>query len=77
MAEEIKVKPAPIQRNSQDVAIELLNLHIQNTVVDCSVENLQNLYAKFYSTARALEGIHFKYLKEYLPEELKKIAAEY
>lgn len=77
MSEEVKVKPTPIQRNPHDVAIELLKIHIQNETVDYSVEGLQNLYAKFYSTARCLESVHFKYLKDYLPKELKELIGQF
>ena len=77
MAEEIKVNPNIIQRNSHDVAIELLRIHIQNNTVDYSVENLQDMYARFYATSRILEGVPLKHLKIYLPEKLKRISQQF
>ena len=73
MSEDIKVKPTPIQRNASDVAMELLKLHIENEPADFSVEGLQNIYTKFYTTAKFLESVHYTSLKDLLPEELKKI----
>lgn len=76
MAEEVKVKPTPIQRNSQDVAMELLNIYLKDqysTDKPVTAEELSDIYLKFYSMARAAESTHYKKLEDYLPEKLKEM----
>ncbi|WP_125152344.1 hypothetical protein [Clostridium rectalis] len=80
MPESIEVKPTPIQRNPHDVAIELLNIYLKNNLYKdkfSNVDDLRKLYLEFYSTVKMADSIHFEYLKEYLPEELKKVVGEF
>lgn len=69
MSENLSVKPAPIQRNPLDVAIELVNLHVQKEIVDAS--ELSELYAKYYALAYTLTRKNPKDLFDFLPEEIK------
>lgn len=80
MSEQVKVKPTPIQRNPHDVAMELVDVYIKgqySTNKPLEVDDLRDLYLKFYAVARMAESIHFKYLSEYLPEDLKEIASKF
>ncbi|WP_251861759.1 hypothetical protein [Clostridium sp. Marseille-Q2269] len=70
----------PIQRNCRDVAMELLDIYLTDqyeTDKPIKIDELRNLYLKFYATAEMADRIHFKYLKEYLPEELKDMAEKF
>ncbi|HDK7138971.1 TPA: hypothetical protein PTV74_001340 [Clostridium botulinum] len=82
MTEQIRTNPTsiPIQRNANDVAMELLDIYLKDqyeTDKPMEMDYLRNLYLKFYATAEMAERIHFKYLKEYLPEELKEMAEKF
>ncbi|AJD31186.1 hypothetical protein AAGC94_01120 [Clostridium sporogenes] len=82
MAEEIRENliPTPIQRNSNDVAMELLDIYLIDQYESdkpIKVDDLINLYLKFYATAKMAERVHYKYLKEYLPEGLKEMADKF
>lgn len=55
MADQIKVSPTPIQRNYNDVAIDLLNIYIQNgdyTQDEITEDKIVELYKKFYKASR-------------------------
>lgn len=52
MSNEVKVNPTPIQRNLNDVAMELTNLYFKaRNFSDHSIENIQDAYKRFYATA--------------------------
>lgn len=68
MAENVSVSPTPIQRNAKDVAIELLNLHLEREAV--SAEELSGLYAKYYTLAYTLDRKSPSDLRVFLPEEI-------
>jgi hypothetical protein len=69
MSEKVSVKPAPIQRNPLDVAMELLNLH--NSKVSVEASELSELYAKYYTLAYTLSRKSPSELNDFLPEEIK------
>ena len=69
MADEIKVKPTPIQRNPLDVATELTLFYYEKTGVD-SVEELQETFIKFHAVATAVDKLSPKYCSQYLPKDL-------
>lgn len=79
MADNINVSPTPIQRNAEDVAIELTQLYYEKGDYSASItiEEIQETYSKFYATARAMHeygrsSSTFKKLEEMLPKTLKK-----
>lgn len=56
--------------------MELLNIYLKeqySTDDPISVEDLSNLYLRFYSTVRAAESTNHRNLIDYLPEELQEI----
>lgn len=56
MADQGKVAPTPIQRNLQDVAVDLTNLYYHQKTAK-TVEEMQETYLKFYAVAvRAYQG---------------------
>lgn len=65
------MSPTPIQRNSADVAIELLTIHKELNSVTTETELLE-LYAKFYATAEYLKRSP-NYLAPLVPEEVMKL----
>lgn len=69
MSEKVSVKPTPIQRNSLDVAMELVNLHVNKEAVEAS--ELGELYARYYAIAYTLTRKGESELKDLLPEEIK------
>ena len=76
MADNIKVSPTPIQRNPLDVATELTQLYFS----DCNtrtVDDICEVFLKFYAVADAARCINFKCFKEYLPEEINKIIEQH
>ncbi len=82
MTEQIRTNPTsiPVQRNANDVAMELLDIYLKDqyeTDKPMEMDYLRNLYLEFYATVEMAERIHFKYLKEYLPEELKEMAEKF
>ncbi|MFT9498036.1 hypothetical protein [Anaerosolibacter sp.] len=78
MADEIKVKQTPVQRNNHDVAVELTKMYFQTVSVDdISIEYMQEVYLKFYATAKAAEYVGPINLKDYLPEQLKTVIQQY
>jgi hypothetical protein len=68
MPENLKVSPTPIQRNSADVAMELLKIHLNNAVFN--INDIGELYAKYYSIARTLEIKPYSDLEEFIPAEI-------
>ncbi|WP_099157284.1 hypothetical protein [Virgibacillus ndiopensis] len=69
MAENIKVKPTPIQRNPLDVAMELTKIYIEKGF-QTEPENLEDIYSRFYAVAATLHHKHPDYLKKLVPDEL-------
>jgi hypothetical protein len=57
MSEDVKVSPTPIQRNLNDVAIELTKIYVNESVGLKDPEELFPLYKKAFKTAYdALHG---------------------
>jgi hypothetical protein len=71
MADDINVKPTPIQRNKFDVAVELVEFSKPYISYD-NIEDIQNAFAKFYAIAAACERTSHSKLKDSLPQDLKK-----
>jgi hypothetical protein len=69
MAENITVKPTPIQRNAFDVAIELLKMHEQRAAIE--VDDLEKTFARYYAIANVCERTSAKELLSLIDEELK------
>ncbi|MGC8229007.1 hypothetical protein ACP2W0_08390 [Pseudobacillus badius] len=69
MSDKVKVSPTPIQRNSADVAIELLEMHLRKEAVDAN--EIEVLYAKYYALARALEATKAYDLKVLVTNEIR------
>ncbi|MGG0569761.1 hypothetical protein ABE033_13760 [Priestia megaterium] len=67
MAENIKVSPAPIQRNSADVAMELFNWHIK--LKSTNVDEFGDVYAKYYAIAETLSRKSTSDLAQFLPND--------
>jgi hypothetical protein len=75
MAEAINVNPTPIQRNTLDVATELTQLYFKaRTPAD--VEEIQDVYSKFYAVALTMQSKHPRSLSKLIPEDLVKKIAE-
>lgn len=72
VAEDIKVKPTPIQRNKYDVAVELTNLYYSAAPIS-SVDEIANTFLQFFATAEGAEFIYTKELLEFMPEKLAKL----
>ncbi|MFF2449354.1 hypothetical protein ACFVSW_20130 [Neobacillus sp. NPDC058068] len=68
MAENIKVSPTPIQRNSADVAMELLKIHLDNARFE--IKDIGELYSQYYSLAKTLEYKSYSDLEEFIPKEI-------
>ncbi len=75
MVNDINVKPTPIQRNALDVATEL-TLKYYSMYSTESVEEMQEIFLKFYSVAEAGRILNYAELKEYMPEKMKQIIDE-
>ncbi|WP_297422120.1 hypothetical protein [Clostridium sp.] len=80
MADNINVnaEPTPIQRNAEDVAIELTQLYYEkgDYTAPITIEKIQETYSKFYATARVMKEYGrkaqtFTKLEEMLPEKLR------
>ncbi|MBU3215842.1 hypothetical protein LL033_11835 [Clostridium estertheticum] len=66
MSDQVKVNPTPIQRNINDVAMELTELYYSaSNGSEYTVEKIQQTYRKFYATAELMTSTP--------SEELKKI----
>ncbi|MBZ9635512.1 hypothetical protein [Clostridium sp. FP1] len=60
MAEEIKVIPTPIQRNFNDVAMELTMLfYSKRNNNEYTVQKIQEAYRKFYATAQLMANMPY------------------
>jgi len=75
MSDNIKVSPTPIQRNSADVAMELLNIHLQN--VHFQATDIGGIYAQYFALAKTLEYKSPSDLKEFIPEEIAAKLVKY
>lgn len=74
MAEDIRVKPTPIQRNYLDVATELTQLHIKTFPIE-SKDDIKKTFAEYYSLVMRLEitrRTDSTKLKDFLPEDISK-----
>ena len=67
----MEVKPTPIQRNINDVAIELTELYYSQYKFN-SIDELSDTYSKFYSTVSILGVCSTEKMKNYLPDVFKK-----
>jgi hypothetical protein len=60
MNNEVKIVPTPIQRNLNDVAMELTELYFsRHSGSECTIENIQNTYKKFYAIAMNAVGMDY------------------
>jgi Fic family protein len=69
MAENVKVKPTPIQRNANDVAVELLTLRARIFGID-SPDDIETLFAKYYAIADVCERKGVKDLQKLVSEDI-------
>jgi hypothetical protein len=67
MADNIKVSPTPIQRNSADVAMELIHLHVRLKATD--VNDFGELYSKYFAMAETLKRKSPNELAKLLPDD--------
>lgn len=67
---DVKVSPTPIQRNANDVAIELVNLHASRFGVE--QDEIPELFAKYVALARYMNSKNYNDLKRFLPEEIQE-----
>ncbi|AND39535.1 MULTISPECIES: hypothetical protein [Cytobacillus] len=68
MAETVKVKPTPIQRNKFDVAMELTNLHLRNYGIP--EEEVEGVFAKYYALAAYCESSDVYTIKNLIDADL-------
>ncbi|WGG47669.1 hypothetical protein [Rossellomorea sp. DA94] len=68
MADTVKVKPTPIQRNEFDVAMELFNYHINN--YPTTEEEVETVFAKYYSLAKYLSNNSGSKLESLVDEDI-------
>lgn len=71
MTNKAAVNTNHIQRNLNDVAIELLLLHERTEGIQ--VSEISNLFARYYSVAQVLNSPKVSTTKEFLPEEFKDL----
>lgn len=71
MANDINVKPSPIQRNNRDIAIELTKMYLKDFGIQ-SLEDMQEVYAKFYAVSTLMERKSYAELEELVSENLKQ-----
>lgn len=67
MADNIRVSPTPIQRNSADVATDLVQLHTRLKATD--VNEIGDLYKKYYAIAETLRKKGPNDLAKLLPDD--------
>lgn len=73
MADQIEVKPTPIQRNTFDVATELTQMFFSKFSIG-SEEEVQKTFAKFYAVADLMRVSSYKNLGDFLQDQdLKKL----
>ena len=71
MSEDLKVKPTPIQRNSLDVAMELTEMYyVSHNQGD--LEEMQNTFAKFYSSVQVAQNLKITGVLDLVPKELSE-----
>lgn len=68
LSETIDVNPTPIQRNANDVAIELTQLYVKKFQTE--PENLEDIYARFFAISRTLSSKRPERLSNLIPEDL-------
>lgn len=73
---KVRVSPAPIQRNTNDVAIELTKLYLETYNVELSPENLARMYAGFYAIAAVCENRYLENILSILPDEIRPYIEE-
>lgn len=66
MADDIRVNPTPIQRNTLDVATELTQLYFSRVAFE-SIEEIQETFLKFYTVAYHANRAKVDFDK-YMPE---------
>lgn len=66
MADNIRVSPTPIQRNSADVATELVQLHVRTNPSDADA--IGDLYKRYYAIAETLRKKSPNDLEKLLPD---------
>lgn len=69
MAKDIRVNPTPIQRNLNDVAMELTQLYYREHPIN-DIEEVQETYAKFYAIAAKMYYPNHKVFDKLIPEEI-------
>lgn len=71
MSNEAKVNPTPIQRNLNDVAMELTQLYYraQNTGKEYTIERIHEVYKHFYAIAVKSECMTIDEINELLEEK--------
>lgn len=69
MAEDIKVNLKPIQRNINDVALELTQLYYENHHMG-DVEEVQEIYARFYAIAAKMDYLSNRDFDKMISEEV-------
>lgn len=62
------VEIKPVQRNANDVAMELLELHRYHAPFNA--EDIEELYVKYYAIAKVCETTSPKYLRNLISEDL-------
>ena len=59
MTNDINVQASSVQRNHKDVALELTKMYLDRFAVD-SLEEIQEVYSKFYAVSVNIEAKNFK-----------------
>ena len=67
MSDEVKTGSAPIQRNLNDIAMELTQLYFSERNPG-TIAQIQDTYKRFYATARNASGISLDEAKRILGE---------
>lgn len=70
MSNELTTKPSPIQRNLNDVAVELTQLFYKSRPPQ-TVQEIQETYFKFYSIAQIASNDGYKIDTEFIPENIR------
>lgn len=70
MAENVNVNPTPIQRNSADVAIELLKIHTRLEGF-AGPDDIEKAFARYYALAATLKATRPERLKQFITEDIK------
>lgn len=75
MSDNININPTPIQRNTKDVATEL-TLEYYKLHPDMTVEEIAEVYTKFYATAYVISMPHYSSLTDFVSADLKELIAK-